>query len=141
MHGSFCSIFLTYIFTHSSTSSMLILSCCRHLYTSHPPVACVVNVVHPSFPMMTITSSMMMLMSCLVYPVSAEVQFWPVALYHTRGMAMSGRLRRWWYSKVSLCERRAFSEPPRSCVFLLFLLRYEPYCATGVDPGHRLPSW
>ena len=43
--------------------------------------------------------------------------------------------------KVSLCEQRAFSEPPGSCVFLLFLLRYESYCATGVDPGHRLPSW
>ena len=54
---------------------MLILSCCRHLYTSHPPVACVVNVVRLSFPMMTITSSMMMMMMmfCLVDPVGAEV--------------------------------------------------------------------
>ena len=32
-----------------------------------------VVVVRPSFPMMTITSSMMMMMSCLVDPVSAEV--------------------------------------------------------------------
>ena len=30
-------------------------------------------VVRPSFPMMTITSSMMMMMSCLVDPVGAEV--------------------------------------------------------------------
>ena len=55
---------------------MLILSCCRHLYTSHPPVACVVNVVRLSFPMMTITSSMMMMMmmmSCFVDPVGEEV--------------------------------------------------------------------
>ena len=53
---------------------MLILSCCRHLYTSHPPVACVVNVVRLSFPMMTITSSMMMMMmSCFVDSVGAEV--------------------------------------------------------------------
>ena len=42
--------------------------------TSHPPVACVVNVVRLSFPMMTITSSMMMMMmSCFVDPVGAEV--------------------------------------------------------------------
>ena len=39
---------------------------------------------------------------------------------------------------VELCEKRAFSEPPRSCVFLTFLLRYESYCATVVDPGHRI---
>ena len=32
-----------------------------------------INVVRPSFPMMTITSSMMMMMSCLVDPVGAEV--------------------------------------------------------------------
>ena len=43
------------------------------LYSSHPPVACVVNVVRLSFPMMTITSSMMMMMSCFVDPVGAEV--------------------------------------------------------------------
>ena len=30
-------------------------------------------VVHPSFPMMTITSSMMMMMSCLVDPVGPDV--------------------------------------------------------------------
>ena len=53
----------------------MILSCCRHLYTSQPPVACVVNVVRLSFPaMMTITSSMMIIMmSCFVDPVGAEV--------------------------------------------------------------------
>ena len=140
MHGSFCSIFLTF-FSHIPPRDPCSYYHVVDIYTSQPMVACVVNVVHPSFPMMTITSSMMMLMSCLVYPESAEVQFWPVAPYHTRGMAMSGRLRRWWYSKVSLCEQRAFSEPPRSGVFLLFLLRYEPYCATWIDPGHRLPSW
>ena len=31
------------------------------------------SVVRPSFPMMTITSSIMMMMSCLVDPVGAEV--------------------------------------------------------------------
>ena len=71
MHDSFCSIFLTFL--TFSTSSMLILSCCRHLYTSHLPVACVVNVVRLSFPMMPITSSMMMMMSCFVDPVAVEV--------------------------------------------------------------------
>ena len=58
MHDSFCSIFLTFF---------------SHLYTSYAPVACVVNVVRLSFPMMTITSSMMMMMSCFVDPVGAEV--------------------------------------------------------------------
>ena len=33
----------------------------------------IVNVVRLSFPMMTITSSMMMMMSCFVDPVGAEV--------------------------------------------------------------------
>ena len=65
--------------------------------------------------MMTITSSMMMMMLCLVDPVGAEVvQFGPAALFLIRGMGMSVRLRRWWESKVSLCEQRAFSVPPRS---------------------------
>ena len=32
-----------------------------------------VTVVRPSFPMMTITSSIMMMMSCLVDPVGAQV--------------------------------------------------------------------
>ena len=34
---------------------------------------CTCVVVRPPFPMMTITSSMMMMMSCLVDPVGAEV--------------------------------------------------------------------
>ena len=80
MHGSFCSIFLTF-FSHIPPRYPCWYYHVVDIYTSQPMVACVVNVVHPSFPMMTITSSMMMLMSCLVYPVSAEVQFWPVALY------------------------------------------------------------
>ena len=38
---------------------------------THDGLAC--SVVRPSFPMMTITYSMMMMMSCLVDPVGAEV--------------------------------------------------------------------
>ena len=36
-------------------------------------IICTQNSVRPSFPMMTITSTMMMMMSCLVDPVGAEV--------------------------------------------------------------------
>ena len=36
-------------------------------------ISVILYVVRPSFPMMTITSSMMMMMSCLVDPVGAEV--------------------------------------------------------------------
>ena len=53
-------------------------------------------VVRPSFPIMTITSSMMMMMSCLVGPVGAEVANQSNSgLQHTRGMRMSFRLRCW----------------------------------------------
>ena len=36
-------------------------------------ISVILYVVRPSFPMMTITCSMMMMMSCLVDPVGAEV--------------------------------------------------------------------
>ena len=101
-------------------------------------------VLRPSFPMMTITYSMMMMMSCLADPVGAEVANQSNScLHHSSslpheyvGPAEVLVAGGWW-----LCEQRAFSELPRCCLFLLFLLRYESYCATGVDPGHRRPSW
>ena len=42
-------------------------------FTTHRTIGDLFIVVRPSFPMMTITSSMIMMMSCLVDPVSAEV--------------------------------------------------------------------
>ena len=48
------------------------------------------TVVRPSFPMMTITSSMMMMMSFLVDPVSAEV-----ANQSNSGMQHSSTLGAW----------------------------------------------
>ena len=53
-------------------------------------------VVRPSFPMMTITSSMMMMMSCLDDPPGMEVANQSNSClqhFHIRGMGMSGRLR------------------------------------------------
>ena len=95
--------------------------------------------------MMTITSSMMMMMSCLIDPVGAEV-----ANQSNSGMRHSATLGSWVCRagcgaggrvKCRFASSALFSEPPRSCLFLLCLLRYESHCATGIDPGHRLPSY